>query len=247
MTLARLAPAERSRLLSTLGLKNDVSEERLRTVYLRLAKKWHPDVSRRPEASARFQELAEAYRALSRPAGMDLGIKPGPVPVPGQGLARLRCSACGKASDSLRHARFTGIISFLLLSWRHKIEGIFCPPCARAAALKANAISGFLGWWSVPGAVLTPLAIVRNARGGESSETVNLGLLCHNFLVYQARGDLDAARSVANLIVRSPRGVALRISVAIAALERKESAEPALAAPKPRRPRAKPANRAANG
>jgi molecular chaperone DnaJ len=57
--------AERN-LYTVLGISRRESPEGIRAAYLELAKKNHPDVSGREEASA-FQENAEAYRVLSDP------------------------------------------------------------------------------------------------------------------------------------------------------------------------------------
>lgn len=48
-----------------LGLKKDCSTDEVRRAYRRLAKLWHPDVNKSPEAQARFIELHEAYVILS--------------------------------------------------------------------------------------------------------------------------------------------------------------------------------------
>jgi hypothetical protein len=202
--------AQRADHLKVLGLKKDAPEAALRAAYLGLAKKWHPDRNSRPSAAAKFQKLTEAYRALTRPA----------IPEWDVALVPLQCSRCGESSPSLRHISYTTVISFLLLSWRKRSSGIFCTSCARAVSIRASAVSGLLGWWSIQGPFLTPLAVIRNIRGGEMSEAINLRLLCHNFLAFQSRGETKAARVLANNIVQSGRGVAAHIVVAMAELER---------------------------
>ncbi|MEA7548834.1 DnaJ domain-containing protein, partial [Salmonella enterica subsp. enterica serovar Anatum] len=37
----------------------------MKTAYRRLARKYHPDVSKEPDAEARFKEVAEAWEVLS--------------------------------------------------------------------------------------------------------------------------------------------------------------------------------------
>lgn len=49
---------------STLGVSRDASPEQIKTAYRRLARKFHPDVSKEPDAEARFKELGEAYEVL---------------------------------------------------------------------------------------------------------------------------------------------------------------------------------------
>jgi curved DNA-binding protein len=50
-----------------LGVARDASPEEIKKAYRRLARKYHPDVSKEPDAEERFKEVAEAYQALSDP------------------------------------------------------------------------------------------------------------------------------------------------------------------------------------
>ncbi|MEE4378760.1 MAG: DnaJ C-terminal domain-containing protein [Candidatus Competibacteraceae bacterium] len=47
-----------------LGLSRSASEDDIKKAYRRLARKYHPDVSREPNAEERFKEVAEAYEVL---------------------------------------------------------------------------------------------------------------------------------------------------------------------------------------
>ena len=47
-----------------LGIKRDAKEAEIKTAYRRLARKYHPDVSREPHAEQRFKEVGEAYEVL---------------------------------------------------------------------------------------------------------------------------------------------------------------------------------------
>ncbi|KAM7258237.1 hypothetical protein ACFE04_013978 [Oxalis oulophora] len=49
-----------------LELDYDANEDDIRSNYIRLALKWHPD-KKKDEDSARFQEINEAYQVLSNP------------------------------------------------------------------------------------------------------------------------------------------------------------------------------------
>ncbi|KAI0523094.1 uncharacterized protein LOC110098513 [Dendrobium catenatum] len=52
-----------------LEVKYDANEECIRSNYIRLALKWHPDKKKGEDCStSRFQEINEAYKVLSDPA-----------------------------------------------------------------------------------------------------------------------------------------------------------------------------------
>ena len=47
-----------------LGVAKDASQEEIKRAYRKLARKYHPDVSKDPEAESRFKEIGEAYEVL---------------------------------------------------------------------------------------------------------------------------------------------------------------------------------------
>ena len=49
---------------ATLGVERTASPDEVKRAYRKLARKYHPDVSKEPDAEARFKEVAEAYEAL---------------------------------------------------------------------------------------------------------------------------------------------------------------------------------------
>ena len=49
---------------ATLGVANTATHDEIRRAYRKLARKYHPDVSKEPDAEARFKEAAEAHEAL---------------------------------------------------------------------------------------------------------------------------------------------------------------------------------------
>ncbi len=49
---------------SILGVKQGDDEKTIKTAYRRLARKYHPDVSKEPDAEAKFKDLAEAWEVL---------------------------------------------------------------------------------------------------------------------------------------------------------------------------------------
>jgi len=51
-----------------LGVARNASEQEIKKAYRKLALKYHPDVSKEPDAENRFKEVAEAYQTLKDPA-----------------------------------------------------------------------------------------------------------------------------------------------------------------------------------
>lgn len=51
----------------TMGLERTASQEEIKRAYRRLARKYHPDVSKESDASERFKEMKEAYEVLKDP------------------------------------------------------------------------------------------------------------------------------------------------------------------------------------
>lgn len=50
-----------------MGLSDQASAEEIKKVYRRLARKYHPDVSKEADAEAKFKQLGEAYEVLKDP------------------------------------------------------------------------------------------------------------------------------------------------------------------------------------
>lgn len=206
-----------------LGLKRGASPELIRSAYVRLIKRWHPDVNPAPRAHARFQQITEAYRALSAgEAGQESWHAPEQKEL-GENqvaVAPLRCDRCGDLALQPRHIRFPIIISALVYSWRLHDIGNFCPGCARKEALRASLITGLLGWWSVQGPFRVPRAILRNARGGEVDFERSLRLIYHNLLAYRHDGEGRVAAELGQLINTSRQSLSLEASLIVASLPR---------------------------
>ena len=52
---------------TALGVNRDATPDEVKRAYRKLARKYHPDVSKEPDAEARFKEVAEAYEVLKDP------------------------------------------------------------------------------------------------------------------------------------------------------------------------------------
>ncbi|MES9879288.1 MAG: DnaJ C-terminal domain-containing protein [Sedimenticola sp.] len=50
-----------------MGLKRDASQDDIKRAHRKLARKYHPDVSKVPDAEAKFKEAGEAYEVLKDP------------------------------------------------------------------------------------------------------------------------------------------------------------------------------------
>lgn len=65
---------------AALGIPRDADAEQIKKAYRKLARAHHPDVSKAPQAEARFKEVAEAYQTLKDPekrvAYDELGRRP---------------------------------------------------------------------------------------------------------------------------------------------------------------------------
>lgn len=51
-----------------MGVNEDASEKDIKMAYRKLARKYHPDISKEPDAEERFKEMGEAYEVLRDPA-----------------------------------------------------------------------------------------------------------------------------------------------------------------------------------
>jgi curved DNA-binding protein len=52
---------------SIMGVARDATQDEIKRAYRKLARKYHPDVSKEADAEARFKELGEAYEVLKDP------------------------------------------------------------------------------------------------------------------------------------------------------------------------------------
>lgn len=47
-----------------LGVEKNASKDEIKSAFRKMARKWHPDVNKAPEAEAKFKELGKAYETL---------------------------------------------------------------------------------------------------------------------------------------------------------------------------------------
>lgn len=71
------APTADQTLYQVLGVPVTVAEADIKTAYRRMARQWHPDVNKEPDAAERFMRIQEAYELLNNPgkrARYDAGL-----------------------------------------------------------------------------------------------------------------------------------------------------------------------------
>ena len=49
----------------TLGVNKNATDDEIKSAFRNLAKKYHPDLNKTPEAAEKFKEINEAYSVLS--------------------------------------------------------------------------------------------------------------------------------------------------------------------------------------
>jgi curved DNA-binding protein len=67
-----------------MGVARDATETQIKQAYRKLARKYHPDVSKEKDAEARFKEVGEAYEVLKTPEKRAAYDQLGQGPAPGQ-------------------------------------------------------------------------------------------------------------------------------------------------------------------
>jgi curved DNA-binding protein len=67
-----------------MGVARDATEAQIKQAYRKLARKYHPDVSKEKDAEARFKEVGEAYEVLKNPEKRAAYDRLGSGPRPGE-------------------------------------------------------------------------------------------------------------------------------------------------------------------
>ena len=67
-----------------MGVARDATEAQIKQAYRKLARKYHPDVSKEPDAEARFKDVGEAYEVLRSPEKRAAYDRLGTGPRPGE-------------------------------------------------------------------------------------------------------------------------------------------------------------------
>ncbi len=96
-----------------MGVARDATEAQIKQAYRKLARKYHPDVSKEKDAEARFKEVGEAYEVLKSPERRAAYDQLGQGPRPGEEFrpppdwgAGFEFSGAGAGSGNADHSDF---------------------------------------------------------------------------------------------------------------------------------------------
>lgn len=192
---------------AVLGVSPNSDAGEIKAAFRRKAMELHPDRNNSPDATSQFQLLYEAYSILSDSASRaqydTMSIETGPRASTASEAAEetpepIVCSCCGKVTAQPRYAIFSEVKSFIFMTTRSAIQGIFCSSCAEKKAFKASAVTWILGWWGFPwGPIYSIHAIFTNMVGGKQPTDINARLAAHQAWVFAILGKPDIARAIA--------------------------------------------------
>jgi len=187
-----------------LEITPTASAAEIKAAYRRRAMELHPDRNESPEATNDFQLLTEAYNVLSDPSiraqydTISVETRGHSNATPEASPEPIVCSSCGKVTAQPRYVIFYEVKSFIFVTKRTPIQGVFCSLCAEKKALRATALTWVLGWWGFPwGIIYSPHAILVNLFGGERPHNINARLAAHQAWAFAVLGNTDMARAIA--------------------------------------------------
>jgi DnaJ-domain-containing protein 1 len=193
-----------------LGVSPNAPASDIKTAFRQLAKQFHPDHNHSPNAAHKFQRLNEAYEILINPETRACYDASG-IEIPQNEAQRVQtsreefiepleplvCSMCQEVTAQPRYVIFYNVKSFLVVTIRTPVQGIFCRSCADEKAFRSTVITWLLGWWGFPwGLVYSTHAIINNLLGGSKPKDVNARLLSYQAYVFATQGKYDLARAV---------------------------------------------------
>lgn len=194
---------------TVLGLTPGADLPAIKAAYRSRVKKVHPDHNPSEAARLEFQRLAEAYHVLcdglrraeyDATGGHPLTEDSDDIPA-----TPLACGCCGQITAQPRYVVFHQVKSYLVWARWRRTEGIFCRRCADMTAARLSTACWTGGWWSPPGLVLTPLALLRNLMGGTKPRDQNARLLLRQGRAFMAQGDIALAHALAAQAARFAR------------------------------------------
>lgn len=189
-----------------LGVAPNAAAADIKAAYRRKAMEYHPDRCMLPNATVLFQQVSHAFIVLCDPesrarydtstvetsdtARPSASRRAAPEPI--------RCSVCNKVSAQPRYVIFYRVYSFIVITRREAVQGIYCSTCAEKKCLKATAFTWALAWWGFPwGPIYGLQAIFTNLTGGRRPADINARVLAHQAWYFAATDQMDVARAVA--------------------------------------------------
>ncbi len=88
------------------------------------------------------------------------------------------CQACKTRDETLRVVAYPFVVSILVMTFQRAFSGIFCKKHQRRYHLLASLITSTVGWLGIPfGFIMTPITLLKLARGGITNDQQNIQLL----------------------------------------------------------------------
>ncbi len=183
---------------SILGLSPGADLATIKAAYRARVKYVHPDRNGSSRAREEFHRLVEAYAVLKDMGSRSQYDTTGEAelgPMAGQPYC---CSDCGRVTAQPRYVVVHKVRSNIAWARMTRVQGIFCRACADRATVRASTATWAMGWWSLPGLLLTPFVLIRNLLGGSLPERENAQLLISQAYAFLAQGDDEIAAALAD-------------------------------------------------
>ncbi|MDG2539204.1 J domain-containing protein [Dyella jiangningensis] len=191
---------------AALGVSPNVTAAELKAAFRKKAMEYHPDRCKLPNATILFQQVNQAFSVLGDPESrarydtsrVETSDSARPASSSQAAPEPIRCSVCSKVSAQPRYVIFYRVYSFIIMTRREAVQGIYCSACAEKECLKATAFSWALSWWGFPwGPIYGLQAILTNLVGGKRPADINARVLAHQAWYFAATGQAEVARAVA--------------------------------------------------
>lgn len=187
-----------------LGVPKTANAAEIKSAYRQLVKKWHPDVNSTKEATAKSQEINDAYSVLGSPerrALYDSGNYAAAVDPATRATEAdfdpVTCDGCGAISAQPRFVRYVRVISVAIASFRSQPGGVFCVSCASKRLFINTLFTGAVGWLGIWGFFWSLGALFTNLRGGIKPPDLNAFVLGRQSAYFLKNGHAKLARTLA--------------------------------------------------
>ena len=201
-----------------LQVDPEAESEVIDAAYRRLARLYHPDVSKSPNALRKMQEINAAYEVLHDPVKRrqyDESLKRSRKQETTEETQQTKkaetanesapeddplshpdfpvcCQGCGRSDATLRISIFRYAISVIFKTFLRTWGGVYCVACRRRRMFFAKLLTFFLGWWGIPFGILYTLLVLFEPSEGKVEREANgsyLGALGAYFFSQKRYGD----------------------------------------------------------